>query len=147
LWQEIALASSGCYLATFCNLHVLQVGLSHGFEATFGVGRIGLRTLLQLVHSFLDLQNCLTHKEQHAMWDLANELDADYGGLLPNSIKKAVLTCWCSVTAAARAALKHWKQWRKFAQDIANATRANTKTGKIAQDLIVLMFIKHFKWL
>jgi hypothetical protein len=59
-----------CYLATFCTLHPLQLGLSRGFKAASGVGGIGLYSPLQLVHSFLDLQNCLTHKEQHAMWDL-----------------------------------------------------------------------------
>jgi hypothetical protein len=127
------------YLATFWTLHALQLGLSRGFEAAFGAGGIGLRTLLQLVHSFSDLQNCLRHKERHAMWDLANGLDADYDGLPPNSIQEAVLTRWWSVTAAARAALKHWKQWRKFAEDIANASKTDTKTGKIARDLIGLM--------
>ena len=73
------------------------------------------------------------------MWDLANELDADYVGLLSNLIQEAVLTHWWSVAAAARATLKHWKQWRKFAKDIANATNTGTKTGKIARDLIGLM--------
>jgi hypothetical protein len=154
------------YYATFCTLHALQLGLSRGFEAAFGGGGIGLRTLLQLVHSFSDLQNCLTHKERHAMWDLANELDADYDGLPPNSIQEAVLTRWWSVTAAARAALKNWKQWGKFADDIANSTKTDTKTGKIARDLIGLMkepklysdllfivafsetfFVEHFEWL
>jgi hypothetical protein len=52
-----------CYLASFCSLQALQLGLSHGSKATSGVGGIGLETLLQLAHSFLDLQNCLTHKE------------------------------------------------------------------------------------
>jgi hypothetical protein len=93
-------------------------------------------------------------------------LDADYNGLLPNSIQEAVLTCWWSVTAAARAALKHWKQWRTFAEDIANATKTNIKSGKIVRDLIGLMsepklyfdlffivgfletfFAEHFEWL
>jgi hypothetical protein len=73
------------------------------------------------------------------VWDLANGLDADYDGLPPNSIQEAVVTLWWSVTAAARAALKHWKQGRKFADDITNATKTYTKTGKIARDLSVLM--------
>jgi hypothetical protein len=72
------------------------------------------------------------------MWDLANRLHADYDGLPPNSIQEAVLTCWWSVTAA-RTTLKHWKQWRKFAEDIVNATKTDTKTGKISRDLIGLM--------
>jgi hypothetical protein len=54
-----------------------------------------VRTLLQLVHSFLDLQNCLTHKERHGMWDLANGLDADYNGHPPNSIQEAATNHKC----------------------------------------------------
>jgi hypothetical protein len=73
------------------------------------------------------------------MWDLANALDADYNGLRPNLILKGLLTCWCSVTAAARAVLKQLKQWPKFPKDITNASKTNTKNGKMAQDLISLM--------
>jgi deferrochelatase/peroxidase EfeB len=118
------------------------------------------------VHSFSDLQDPLTHKERHAMWDLADALDEDCNGLLPNSIQEAVLTHWWSVTAAARTALKRWKQWQKFAEAVANSTKTDTKMGKIAQDLTGLMselklclhllfivafseslFVEHFEWL
>jgi hypothetical protein len=135
------------YFVLPCTIHAWQRALQNGMESVFGLGGLGTRNLLQLVHSCYDLQQCFPGDELRAMWTLAvgkeegAEGDTEIGddGDTPNRMSAAVLTRWWYVNTAVVHLLEHWDKWQEIAQKSLNSSKSSTKVGKIASSILSLM--------
>jgi hypothetical protein len=135
------------YFVLPCTIHAWQRALQNGMESVFGVGGLGTRNLLQLVHSCYDLQQCFPGDELDAMWTLILEKAvggtegeaSDHDQENPNRMSAAVLTRWWYVNTAVVHLLENWESWREMAQKCLNASTSSTKLGKIASSILSLM--------
>ena len=139
--SSLGYVSAYLYFVIPCTIHAWQRALQNGMESVFGLGGLGTRNLLQLVHSCYDLQQCFPGNELSAMWKLAlgEEEEEEHDWDTPNRMSAAVLTRWWYVNTAVVHLLEHWDAWNTLAHKCLNATKSDTKVGKIASSIISLM--------
>jgi hypothetical protein len=129
------------YFVLPCTIHAWQRALQNAMEGVFGLGGLGSRNLLQLVHSCYDLQQCFPGLELSAMWRIALGEAGDEGSDrdTPNRMSAAVLTRWWYVNTAVVHLLENWDAWQEMAQTCRNANKSDTKVSKIASSSLSLM--------
>jgi hypothetical protein len=129
------------YFVLPCTIHAWQRALQNAMEGVFGLGGLGSRNLLQLVHSCYDLQQCFPGLELSAMWRIALGEAGDEGSDrdTPNRMSAAVLTRWWYVNTAVVHLLENWDAWQEMAQTCRNANKSDTKVSKIASSILSLM--------
>jgi hypothetical protein len=145
--QSHGYVSLDLYFVLPCTIHAWQRALQNGMEMVFGLGGLGTRNMLQLVHSCYDLQQCFPGDELDAMWTLTLEKAvggtegeaSDHDQENPNRMSAAVLTRWWYVNTAVVHLLENWDSWREMAQKCLNSSKSNTKLGKIASSMLSLM--------
>ena len=143
------------YLISACTLYALQLALANPVKKTFGEGGLEKRTMMQMLHSCYDLQECFEAKEFEAMWETAKEKVRGMDGATEGDdneddndddanskfkrIAKAVLTRWWFVGVASCHLLEHWAIWHTLSQMIINSHDSKSRANTIASGLNSLM--------
>jgi hypothetical protein len=85
-------------------LHAIQIALANPVKKTLGEGKLGGRTMMQMLHSAYDLQECMEFGEfKLAMPEAALWVQQKRNGNLPNDprIKDFLMNAWDRVNEFA----------------------------------------------
>jgi hypothetical protein len=92
------------YLVASCALHAIQIALSNPVKKTLGEGKLGGRTMMQMLHSAYDPQECMEFGEfKLVMQEAALWVQQRRNGNLPNDprIKDFLINAWDRVNEFA----------------------------------------------
>ena len=92
------------YLVASCTLHAIQIALANPVKKTFGEGKLGGRTMMQMLHSAYDLQECMEFGEfKLIMLEAASWVQQKQSGNLPADpkIKDFLINSWDRVNQFA----------------------------------------------
>ena len=129
------------YLIGFCVMHILQLTLSTPMKSLMGEGGLGLRNLLQLLHSLYDFE-C---KHEPKEWlILVNEALKDLGKVPIKAWAKSVapiLTRWGSVGKGAEVLCDEEKMtiYKQVAENVVDGSASRSATYKIGSSILSLM--------
>jgi hypothetical protein len=92
------------YLVASCALHAIQIALANPVKKTLGEGKLGGRTMMQMLHSAYDLQECMEFGEfKLVMQEAALWVQQKRNGNLPNDprTKDCLINAWDRVNEFA----------------------------------------------
>ena len=120
------------YNWTTCALHALNLTLSSPTEVTLGLGGLGKRTALQLLHSAYNLSQHFKDTEWSSLWKLLT-------GMTCTQLKAPVLSRWECVAEACEHIVKNKNRWIKVATHIIYQEKSDLARYTIASHLYSLL--------